>query len=129
MATCTIATARCAIGGVMRGVTQAMAFSFQSVMTSAAAGGTCATRTTSGMAQFKAIDMAILPGLKIAQPRAARRCWLERNLYWSRKMPSADSHLEALRRAMSAPDCRELTQAQPLLEAIAKGTRPLELDS
>src|SRR5262245_15692066 len=39
IATCTIATTRCAAGGVMRGVTKAMAFSFQSAITSANAEG------------------------------------------------------------------------------------------
>src|SRR5262249_41395549 len=46
IATCTIATTRCAAGGVMRGVTKATAFSFQSAITSAKADGARAINAT-----------------------------------------------------------------------------------
>src|SRR5262245_4802960 len=46
IATCTIATTRCAAGGVMRGVTKATAFSFQSAITSAKADGAGAINAT-----------------------------------------------------------------------------------
>src|SRR5215470_2281162 len=118
MAICTIATARCAIGGVMRGVTQATAFSFQSVMTSAPAGGACATRTTSGMAHLKAIDIAILPGCE-DRAHSRRSALLARTeSVPTQKTPSADPDVDASRRSACALDRGELAQAQPLLEAM-----------
>src|SRR5262252_5203530 len=71
IATCTIATTRCAAGGVMRGVTKATAFSFQSAITSAKAddAGAINATATSALRRLACILCSLLVeclGLRIA---------------------------------------------------------------
>src|SRR5262244_283535 len=86
IATCTIATTRCAAGGVMRGVTKATAFSFQSAITSAKADGAGAINATatSALRRLACMLCSLLVeclGLRIAavilragDTHALRRC-------------------------------------------------------
>src|SRR6516165_11573998 len=71
IAICTIATTRCAARGVMRGVTKATAFSFQSVITSAKADGAEAINATATSACC-ALIFVERPSLRIAAPYRER---------------------------------------------------------
>src|SRR6516162_5991755 len=74
IATCTIATTRCAAGGVMRGVTKAMAFSFQSAITSANADGAGVISATATSA-LRRLACMLCPLLSASSglPRGLRR--------------------------------------------------------
>src|SRR5262249_6807116 len=80
IATCTIATTRCAAGGVMRGVTKATAFSFQSAITSAnaEAAGVISATATSTVRRLACMLCSLLiecSGLRVAAARLrARNC-------------------------------------------------------